>query len=170
MFDPLLAADRLPKLAERAMRDAIVTRRSRQLLVDDALIRFEQLVQRGARDGIRPALLFAERDRIVRELGRFMQSRLAVRLFSIHQRDVASVARAARPFDAIVRGKRGGLYGVVFRRLATDGRRLESMRAIRNAANGHGPEKLRGVLVYDFASGAVRTLRCGARPIELSAA
>lgn len=170
MFDPLLAADRLPKLAERAMRDAIVTRRSRQLLVDDALIRFEQLVQRGARDGIRPALLFAERDRIVRELGRFVQSRLASRLFAIDRRDVASVAREARPFDAIVRGKRGGLYGVVFRRLPTDGRRLESMRAIRNAANAYGKEKLRGVLVYDFTTGAVRTMRCGTRPVELSAA
>jgi hypothetical protein len=170
MFDPLLAADRLPKLAERAMRDAIVTRRSRQLLVDDALIRFEQLVQRGARDGIRPALLFAERDGIVRELGRFVQTRLATRLFAIDSRDVASVARAARPFDAIVRGKRGGLYGVVFRRLATDGRRLESMRAIRNAANAYRPEKLRGVLVYDFTTGAVRTLRCGTRPVELTAA
>lgn len=170
MFDPLLAADRLPKLAEHAMRDAIVTRRSRQLLVDDALIRFESLVQRGARDGIRPALLFAERDRIVRELGRFAQSRLAARLFAIDRRDVASVAQAARPFDAIVRGKRGGLYGVVFRRLATDGRRLESMRAIHKAANAYGPDKLRGVLVYDFTTGAVRTLRCGTRPVELSAA
>jgi len=170
MFDPLLAADRLPKLAERAMRDAIVTRRSRHLLVDTALIRFEELVQRGARDGIRPALLFAERDRIVRELGRFAHSRLAARLFAIDSRDVASVARAARPFDAVVRGKRGGLYGVVFRRLASDGRRLESMRAIRNAARAYGPDRLRGVLVYDFSSGATRTLRCGNRPVELTAA
>jgi hypothetical protein len=152
------------------MRSAIVTRRSRHLLVDDALIRFEALVQRGARDGIRPALLFAERDRIVRELGRFMQSRLAARLFAIDRRDVASVARAARPFDAIVRGKRGGLYGVVFRRLPADGRRLESMRAIRNAACAYGPNPLRGVLVYDFTTGAVRTLRCGSRPVELTAA
>jgi hypothetical protein len=170
MFDPLLLAERLPKLAERAMRGAIVTRRSRRLLVDDALIRFEALVQRGARDGIRPALLFAERDRIVRELGRFVQSRLAMRLFALDSRDVAAVAKAARPFDAIVRGRRGGMYGVVLRRLPADGRRLESMRAIRNAASHYRPGPLRGVLVYDFTTGAMRTLRCGNRPVELTAA
>jgi|SRR5579862_241966 len=169
-MDPILAADRLPKLAERAMRDAILGSATRRSLIDDALIRFEAMVQRVARDGIRPALLFAERDRIVRELGRFAGSRLASRLFAIKRRDVVAVGRDARPFDAIVRGRRGGAYGVVFRRLRSDGRRLETLRTIRAAAARHGREDLRGVLVYDFASGSVRTVRCGARPVELSAA
>src|SRR5690348_17525420 len=59
------------------------------------------------------------------------------------------------PYTTLFRsnGKRGGLYGVVLRRLASDGRRLESMRAIRNAANAYAPQPLRGVLVYDFATG-----------------
>lgn len=170
MFDPILVANRLPKLAERAMRDAIVARLGRRQLVDDALLRFEALVQRLARDGVRPALLFGERDRIVREMSRFTQSRLASRLFAITPTGVAAIGREARPFDAIVHGRNGGLYGVVFRRLASDGRRLESMRAIRNAAAAYGPQRLRGVLVYDFGSGVVRTLRCGKRPVELSAA
>jgi hypothetical protein len=170
MFDPILVANRLPRLAERAMRDAILARLGRHRLVDDALLRFEALVQRLARDGVRPALLFAERDRIVREVSRFAKSRLAARLFAIKHSGVAAVGRGARPFDAIVHGRRGGLYGVVFRRLPADGRRLESMRAIRNAAAVYGPEHLRGVLIYDFGSGVVRTLRCGTRPVELSAA
>src|SRR5215469_4869468 len=127
-MDPILVADRLPKLAERAMRNAILAqslvgdRAGRRVtprpLVDDALIRFEAMVARVAHDGIRPALLFAERDRIVRELTRFAAGRLAARLFAVKKRDVVAVASEARPFDAIVRGRRGGLYGVVFRRLA----------------------------------------------------
>ncbi|MBV8331941.1 MAG: hypothetical protein JO192_04335 [Candidatus Eremiobacteraeota bacterium] len=170
MFDPILVANRLPKLAERAMRDAILARLGRHHLEDEALLRFEALVQRLARDGIRPASLFAERDRIVREISRFAQSRLASRLFAIKRRGVAALGRDARPFDAVVHGRCGGLYGVVFRRLPGDGRRLESMRAIRSAAAAYAPNRLRGVLVYDFGSGTVRTLRCGVRPVELSAA
>jgi hypothetical protein len=176
VLDPLLAADRLPKLAERAMRDAIldsVTRRrraSQRVLVDDALLRFEALVARAAPDGIRPAILFAERDRIVGDLGRFARSRLARRLFAIHRDDVAAIGERAKPFDAIVRGRRGGLYGVILRRLPGDGRRLESMRAMRGAAAAYRQAPLLGVLVYDFGTAKVRTLRCGARPVELSAA
>ncbi|MBV8375032.1 MAG: hypothetical protein JO302_05940 [Candidatus Eremiobacteraeota bacterium] len=176
MLDPLLAAGRLPKLAERAMRDAILggvaqaRRLSHRVLVDDALLRFEGMVARAAPDGIRPAILFAERDRIVRDLGRFARSRLANRLFAIHRDDVAAIDDAARPFDAIVRGRRGGLYGVILRRLPSDGRRLESMRAMRGAATAYRQAHLLGVLVYDFATARVRTLRCGARPVELSAA
>jgi hypothetical protein len=179
MLDPLMIADRLPKLGERAMRAAILTASARRrgaagpghrALVDDALLRFERLVGRLAPHGIRPALLFAERDAIVRELGIFLRSRLAVRLFAVHARDLIAIGRSAAPFDAIVRGRRGGAYGVVFRRLPRDGRRLESMRAIRSAALALGHRRLRGVLVYDLTLGSVRTLRCGASPVELSAA
>jgi hypothetical protein len=176
MLDPLLIADRLPKLAERAMRDAILAgvmqarRLSQRALVDDALVRFEGMVACAAPDGIRPAVLFAERDRIVCDLGRFARSRLAGRLFAIHREAVAAVDDRAQPFDAIVRARRGGLYGVVLRRLPNDGRRLESMRALRGAAAAFRRAHLLGVLVYDFGSGRVRTLRCGARPVELSAA
>lgn len=180
MMDPILLAQRLPKLAERAMREAIVALSlaresggrsvSQRALADDALIRFERLVQGVASDGVRPALLFAERDRIVRELRTFATSRLASRLFAVRARDVVAVGREAGAFDAIVRGRCGGAYGVVFRRLMPDGRRLEAMRAMRRAARDHGGEGLRGVLVYDFSAGSLRTLRCGTRPVELSAA
>ena len=158
------------------MRNAIVggiargRRFSERVLVDDALMRFEEMVARAAPDGIRPAVLFAERDRIVRDLGRFARSRLASRLFAIHRDKVAAIDDSARPFDAIVRGRRGDLYGVILRRLPSDGRRLESMRAMRGAATAYRHAHLLGVLVYDFATGRVRTLRCGARPVELSAA
>jgi hypothetical protein len=180
-MDALLLADRLPKLAERAMRSAILAaafsrargdqrRVTYRALIDDALVRFERASLRIGSDGIRPALLFAERDRIVAELRRFLESRLASRLFAVRRRDIVALGRDAAPFDASVRGRRGGIYGVVFRRLARDGRRLEAMRAIRAAASGSSELQLQGVLVYDFASGSVRTLRCGERPVELSAA
>jgi hypothetical protein len=182
-MDPILAAERLPKLAARAMRSAIVAAASAPLrgefartvthrsLVNDALIRFERGVQRMASNGIRPALLFAERDRIVRELKAFCDSRLAARLFALRKRDVVAVGPAAAPFDAIVRGRRGGAYGVVFRRLASDGRRLDAMRTIQRAAQrARIGSPLRGVLVYDFRAGNVRTLRLAGRSVELSAA
>jgi hypothetical protein len=176
MLDPLLVADRLPKLAERAMRDAILgsigrsRRVSQRMLVDDALLRFEAMVAHDLPDGIRPAVLFAERDRIVRDLARFSRGRLASRLLAIRFSDVVAFERDAQPFDGIVRGRRGGLYGVILRRLPGDGRRLESMRAMRGAAASYRHARLVGVLVYDFATGRVRTLRCGVRPVELSAA
>jgi hypothetical protein len=179
-MDPILVAQRLPKLAERAMREAIVSLSlsrergapypTQRVLADDALIRFEGMVQRVARDGIRPALLFAERDRIVGELQAFAAGRLASRLFAVRRRDVAAVGQEAGPFDAIVRGRRGGNYGVVFRRLVRDGKRLEAMRAIRSAARAFQGGNLRGVLVYDFTTGTVRTLRCGVSTVELVAA
>ncbi len=179
-MDPILVAQRLPKLAERAMREAIVSLSlsreggapcpTQRTLADDALIRFERMVQRVARDGIRPALLFAERDRIVGELQAFVAGRLASRLFAVRRRDVAAIGPEAGPFDAIVRGRRGGNYGVVFRRLVRDGKRLEEMRAIRSAARAYHGDDLRGVLVYDFATGTVRMLRCGASTVELAAA
>jgi hypothetical protein len=181
-MDPILAAERLPKLAARAMRGAIVAAALRppgsqfravthRSLVNDALIRFERSVQRAASNGIRPALLFAERDRIVRELRAFCDGRLAARLFALRKRDVVAVGRAAAPFDALVCGRRGGIYGVVFRRLPSDGRRLDTMRKIQHAAQrSRVGEPLRGVLIYDFGAGTVRTLRCAGRTVELSAA
>lgn len=179
-MDPILTAGRLPRLAQTAMRRAIVSAAARRAsgdgrrvtqrgLVDDALLAFEAAVARVAKDGVRPALLFAERDRIVTDLRRFLKTRLAARLFSLPQRDAVTAGRAAAPFDAIVRGKRGGDYAVVFRRLPADGSRLEAMRAMRTAAYAHARAP-RGILVYDFVTGRVRTLRCGERPIELSAA
>ncbi|MGA8535514.1 MAG: hypothetical protein WB615_15510 [Candidatus Tumulicola sp.] len=178
-MDSILVAQRLPKLAERAMREAIVSLSlsprgmrppNQQTLANDALVRFERMIRRAAYGGVRPALLFAERDRIVGQLQVFVAGRLASRLFALRHRDVVAVGRDAGVFDAIVRGRRGGIYGVVFRRLARDGRRLEAMRTIRSAANAYRGEGLRGVLVYDFVAGSVRTLRCGATAVELTAA
>ena len=163
-MDPILAANRLPTLAERAIRAAIVAhclgrtagrRVTPRLLVNDALIRFERAVQRVAGDGVRPALLFAERDRIVRELRTFAESRFASRLVALHRRDVVGLREKAHPFDAIVRGRRGGVYGLLFRRLAPGSGRLEAMRRMRAAALDYSQEPLRGVLVYDLRSGDV---------------
>ncbi|HTU82332.1 MAG TPA: hypothetical protein VMF61_09390 [Candidatus Acidoferrales bacterium] len=178
-MDPLQLAEQLPRLAERSMRSAILAAtasRNRNAgsltarrIVGDALVRFERASLRVASDGIRPALLFAERDRIVKELRRFLESRLAGRLFRIPRRNLLAVGRAAAPFDALVRGRAGGTYGVVFCRLASDGRRLEAMRSIRTSAR-RAERAVRGVLVYDFVSGSVRTLRGAARAAGLSAA
>src|SRR5262249_26693731 len=61
-MDPLLAVSRLPKLAERAMRIAVVDALARGRItprgvINDALVRFERDVQSEAPDGVRPALL-----------------------------------------------------------------------------------------------------------------
>ncbi|MEO6836125.1 MAG: hypothetical protein ABI231_09525, partial [Candidatus Tumulicola sp.] len=119
MMDPILLAQRLPHMGERAMRGAIVTltlpreagerHATQQALANDALIRFERMVQRAAGDGIRPALLFAERDRIMGDLRTFAASRLASRLFAVRRRDVVAIGREAGAFDALVRGRRGGV-------------------------------------------------------------
>lgn len=173
-MDPLLAADRLPHLAERAMRAAVLAavtmgRMTPRSLVNDALIRFERVVGREATTGVRPALLFAERDRIVRELRGFIDGRLAARLAALRKRDVLVVARDAAPFDAIVRGRRGGYFAVLFRRLPADGRRLELLRRVRKAAVAYTATPIVGVLVYDFASGRVSVLRCGDDVTSLAA-
>lgn len=166
-------AQRLPALGERAMRQAIVAQsldrwRERRPptprhLIDDALTRFERFVRDFAGSGVRPALLFIERERIVAELSIFLRRRLAARLFAVPRSGVIAVGRDAGAFDALVRGRAGGAYGVVFRRLADDGRRLETIRTIRRTAAAYGATDLRGVLVYDFTAGTVRTLRCGDR-------
>lgn len=173
-------AQRLPALAERAMREAIVEqslsrrgdrrRPTPRGLADDALTRFEQFARRFAGDDVRAAALFGERERIVDELGTFLKRRLAARLFAVPRKDVIALGRDAGAFDALVRGRNGGAYGVVFRRLPRDGRRLETMRSIRRAARDSRLDDLRGVLVYDFTAGSVRTLRCGDRTVELAAA
>jgi len=162
-MDSLLAADRFPVFAERATRRAIagalaagrVTPRS---LVNEALLGFERAVSSAAPNGVRPTLLFAERDRIVTELGLFLRSRLAARIFAIRRRDLVAVGRSAAPFDAIVRGHRGELYAVATRRLPLDARRLDVFRRIREAARLWQTHRLRGVLVYDLGSGRLTRL------------
>ena len=129
-MDPLLAARRLPVLAQRAMRAAILAALARarvtpRALIDEALLRFERSVGSETPDGVRPALLFAERDRIVRELRRFIDGRLAARLAAVKARDLIALGKAAAPFDEIVRNRFGRIYGVVFRRLPADSVRLD---------------------------------------------
>jgi hypothetical protein len=162
-MDPLLAADRLPRLAERAMRAAIVSALARgrmtpRALIDAALVGFEAAVMRHIGEGIRPALLFGERDRIVRELRGFIDGRLAARLGALHRRDLLALGRDAAPFDAIVRNRQGRSYAVVFRRLPRDGRRLELLRRIHVAAQMRTRTPVDGVLVYDFSAAAARLL------------
>ncbi len=161
-MDPLLAAERLPKLAERAMRAAVAAaagrRTAARALIDDALIRFERDVAQTAAAGIRPGLLFAERDRIVRELRAFLQTRLAVRLFALRPRDVVAAGLAAAPFDAIVRGRDGAAYAVTLRRCRPGATHLTALRATRAAAL-RWSTPLRGVLIYDLAGSSLRTLR-----------
>ncbi len=129
-----------------------------RILVDEALQRFERAVGSAAPDGIRPSLLFAERDRIVRELGLFIQGRLSSRLAAVRRRDIVAAGRNAAPFDCIVRNRHGKNYAVVFRRLPSDGRRLEVLRSMRCAANRATKTPLSGVLVYDFTTGVARLL------------
>jgi hypothetical protein len=158
VIDPILAAGRLPRLAEIAMRDAIVQALARgrltpRALVDEALMRFERRVARRFGNSVRPALLFAERDRVVRELRAFIDGRLAARLGALHRRSVVATGAAAAPFDAIVRNRRGNAFGVVFRRMPPDGRRLELLRRARTALQT-ARTPIDGVLLYDFVRGS----------------
>jgi hypothetical protein len=159
-MDPLLAVRRLPQLAQRAMVAAILTAIDRarftpRSLVNDALMRFERAVQAEIADGVRPALLFAERDRIVRELRRFIDARLAARIAALRRRDIVALGAEAAPFDAIVRNRAGRCYGLVLRRLPADGGRLEVIRRARLAQYA-ARTPLNGVLLYDFGSGVAR--------------
>jgi hypothetical protein len=156
-MDPILAAGRLPRLAERSMRDAIVQALERgrllpRALVDGALVRFERAVRRSTGDAARPCVLFAERDRIVRELRTFVDGRLAARMNALRVRDLVATGSRAAPFDAIVRNRRGRVYGIVFRRLPADGRRLDVLQRVRVALKA-ARTPLDGVLLYDFSGG-----------------
>lgn len=128
-------------------------------LINDALVRFERSVQSEAPAGVRPALLFSERDRIVRELRGFIDGRLAARLSAVRGRDIVALGREAAPFDAIVCNRTGRCYAVVLRRLPVGGARLESLRNMRIAAQAYTKTPLHGVLVYDFVSGSARLVR-----------
>ena len=173
-MDPLLAAKRFPKLAERAMRTAVVGAIARKritprALVNDALVRFEQSAQRETGGGARSALLFAQRAQIVGELRRFIDGQLAVRLLALPRRNVVAIGLSATPFDAIVRGKNGDLFAVALRRLPSDGRRLEWLRRINQAARSYRTCRLSGVLLYDFGSGRMQRLNCNAIDISKAA-
>jgi hypothetical protein len=157
-MDTLLAVRRLPRLADRAMRDAVVValargRMSPRSLVNDALMRFERAV-RDVDEGVRPALLFAERDRIVRELRRFIEGRLAARLAALPRRDLVAAGAQARPFHAVVRARGGRTFAVAFLRLP-EGRSLDVLRRVAEARNAM-KTPVDGVLIYDFGSGRVR--------------
>ncbi|HTX58497.1 MAG TPA: hypothetical protein VMV65_05085 [Alphaproteobacteria bacterium] len=170
-MDPLLAAERLPRLAERAMRDAIVTclsmdRLTPRMLVDRALVSFESAVKR-ALGAVRPAPLFVERDRIARELRAFVDGRLAARLRALRRADVVAAGSRAAPFDLVVRNRRGRLYAVVFRRLPRDGRRLVLLQRIRTTLQTATRTPVDGVLVYDFSRGAALVLhQAGAQRVH----
>ena len=167
-MDALLAAERLPRLAERAMRAAITAELGRgsltpRAVVDRALVIFEAAA--GHR-GVRPALLFGERDRIVRELHAFLQSRLATRLRALPLRRLVAAGAAAAPFSALVRGRRGRIYAVVFARLPNDGRRLPILQRMRAAVPTATRTPVDGVLVYDFSRGiALRLYQAGAQRV-----
>lgn len=164
-MDPLLAADLLPRLADLAMRRAVAAalrggkRATLRALVDDALVRFERCLQAKAPDGVRPALLFAQRDRILRAMRAFTAARGAARLFALPARNVIASGRSAAPFDAIVRARDGRAHAVVVRAVPRDGRRLELYRRIRSAATRRPGEPLASVVVFDLNGGAARTLR-----------
>jgi hypothetical protein len=168
-MDPLLAVSRLPQLAERAMRAAVVAalerrRMTPRAVINDALVRFERDVQHEAPDGVRPALLFSERDRIVRELRGFIDGRLAARLASLHHRDIVATGAKCAPFDAIVRNRLGQAYGVALRRVPMDGGSLDLIRRISSTTQRYAATPLRGCVLYDFTSGSVRRAQaCASR-------
>ncbi len=162
-MDPLLAVSRLPKLAERAMRASVIAalerrRMTPRAVINDALMRFERDVQREAPDGVRPAVLFSERDRIVRELRGFIDGRLAARLAALHYRDIVATGAQSAPFDAIVRNRSGKSYGLVLRRIPAEGERLDLIRRIATATQRYTAIPLRGTVLYDFASGSARVI------------
>lgn len=149
------------------MRAAILVtlerrRMTPRALINDALMRFERAVQHEAGGGIRPALLFTERDRIVQELRGFIDGRIAARLAAVPARDIIALGRRAAPFDAIVRNRFGDSYGIVFRRVPLEGGRLDLLRKVAHAAQRYQKAPLRGVLLYDFTSGTARLVREGA--------
>jgi len=164
-MDPLLAARCLPALADRAVRDALVGALGSQrkatpaALADDALRRFERAVRSIAPGGVRPALLFALRDRMVQLVRIARSCQASARIFRLPRRDIAALGTSARPFDAIVRGRDGALHAVVWRRLPRDGRRLEQLRAARVwAARGHRSGALASLVLIDLDTGVARTL------------
>jgi hypothetical protein len=155
-MDSLLALQRLPRLAERAMCRAICGaladgRITPRAIVDRALVDFEAAVAQLG--GVRPALLFAERDRIARELRAFVDGRLARRLWALRRPAIVAAGAAAKPFDLVVRNARGRTYAVVFRRLPRDGRRLALLQRIRATLETATRTPVDGVLVYDFSRG-----------------
>ena len=161
-MDALLAAERLPRLAQRAMRAAIVTclaqqRMTPRALVDRALVVFESAVTNRLGD-VRPAFLFSERGRIGSELRSFVDGPLAARLRALRRVDLVAAGSRAAPFDLVVRNRRGRLYGVVFRRLPRDGRRLSLLQRICAAVQTAARTPVDGVLVYDFSRGTALRL------------
>jgi hypothetical protein len=128
-------------------------------LANEALVRFEALVQAAAAEGVRPAALFAERDRIVSELRRFAGSKLAARCFSVARRNVLAAGERARPFDALLRGRDGAPYGLALRRLPAGADRLTALAGARPQGSGLESEAARGVVTYDFRSGKTHVVR-----------
>jgi hypothetical protein len=128
-------------------------------LANEALVRFEALVQGAAAEGVRPASLFAERDRIVSELRRFAGSKLAARCFNVARRNVLAAGDRAKPFDALLRGRDGAAYGLALRRLPAGADRLTALANARPQAGGPPAETLRGIVTYDFRSGKTHVVR-----------
>ncbi len=161
IMDPLQAAGRIPKIAQRSMRDAALapTRRGDppgRRLVEAALLGFERSVEREGLGIVERALLFAERDRMVREMSAFASSQLAARLFSLSADRILAGSHAA-PFDAVVSDRRGRRYGVVMRRLSKTSGRLEMYRRVREAAAA-ATQPIKAVVLYDWVSGATRVV------------
>jgi hypothetical protein len=166
-MDPLEAAGRLPHLAQRSMRDAVCAylgvagRAPARRLIDSALIRMDRWLERGeSAPGLAP-LVFAERDRVVREMGTFLASRLASRLFALAPGRVMAGAHAA-PFDAIVGSRAGAFYGIVMRRLEANASRLQTYQRVRSAALACDRD-IAAVVVYDWSSGATRVVSAARR-------
>ncbi|HEY3676366.1 MAG TPA: hypothetical protein VGK84_10295 [Candidatus Tumulicola sp.] len=165
MNDPVLVAKTLPELGEGAMRAAVAAALRRRhpvterWLANEALVQFEALVQAKVSDGVRPASLFAERDRIVSELRRFAGSKLAARCFGIARRNVLAAGRTALPFDALVRGRDGGAYGLTLRRLPSGAERLAVLPTAHTQTTGSWAEPIRGVVTYDFRTGKTSVVR-----------
>jgi hypothetical protein len=166
-MDPLLAANAIPRLADLAMRRALLAALVRsgrpQLgpIATQALADFERRVERKMRGNPRPALLFTQRNRIVRGLKAFLSSRGAARLFALPRRALVATGAAAGPFDTIVRGSDGRLHAVIFRSAPNDTRRLELYRRIHAAAAKAGGPAVATVTLYNLDGGPARTLPVG---------
>ena len=178
-MDPFLAAKRLPKLSERAMREAIVSVSlarehgarvaGPRMLADEALVRFERFVRRAGR-AIRPALLFAERDRILADLQTFAAQSLGL---AAVRGSPARRCRRWRRRQSVRRDSAGASRRSLRRRVPPARQRRKAARHdARNSQRGSslsGRRSARRAGVR-FRAGTIRMLRCGASAVELVAA
>ncbi|HUY11125.1 MAG TPA: hypothetical protein VMV73_02565 [Candidatus Dormibacteraeota bacterium] len=165
-MDLLELAALLPKLTARVARDVIVDalgapgRFHERALVAASVARFEALLARDIADGVRPGLLFEQRDLLALRLRTFARTPLARRLGRLRRASVLRRGAAAKPFDALLRTRAGRVLALLVRPMPTGEARLDIYRAARGAIERfEGREPLVALMLIDPLSGASQILR-----------